>query len=228
MDAKTENNTSPLSQPSPQKTLPTIPSDIADKIASNKLMLTISDKNGFVESTSMAELFKKGPMILTSTPSPFLPGEELPSDFLDTAGARGCTKQLQKCHEVTRKPELGLAEVYAINVRPINIQVALLNNAEKNIGNLKMIGFPDEKTLDDFIRECNFPVLEINGGKYLARFSIAVNAEGKAKLFLFKNKIPDAPINDDDMKLHLAAIDEFFGVKPQLESGSVALQQLLS
>lgn len=179
---------SPLLTQQVTPTLPKIPVDIADKIINCKIPLVISTSGGpSDERKSIFELVQtKALRVLTFTPGPFLStNDPLPNSWAAVPGSRGCTKQLQAFNGVSGKEELASVNVHCINVRPVDKQLLLFG--DKNISNIIMIGFPDQQTLNDFVEECGIPLLEIDGGKYMARFSVVVTEDKKAKLVEFES-----------------------------------------
>lgn len=121
---------------------------------------------------------------------------------MDTRCARGCTPQGNAFEGAMKEKLFPQTEVFLLNIHPIMYQISLLE--EKQWSNLRTIAFPSETALDDFKKELNLPTIIVDGKEYLARFTIAIKADGQTKLFTL-----ESPVDEKIATRHVESIAEF-------------------
>lgn len=180
----------------------------ANQILTSTLPVTETSKGGS-RATTIKQLReeakeKKMGFMITFTPGPFAEEKDIPKTWMETPPAKGCTKQL----EMTEKSYDHLnAMIFAANRHGSEYQAKLL--PKKNLDKVHLLS--DEKEGLEFKKEFGFEMLEIDGKKYIPRFTIAVNPAGDtAKLF----ELP-SPVTPDIMDAHIKALSEFVGVRPE-------------
>jgi peroxiredoxin len=177
-------------------------SSLVTKLVNCTSQITVSSKNG-MKSTTIQELLvearkAKRAIVFTFTPGPFKSAEELPSDWMTTPAAVGCSAQLSAFEKAMKELK---ADIYAINKQTSGYQcgsAGLL--AAKGFDHLQMIS--DAEGLLE--KELDLPTFEVNGKRYLNRFSVVIKPDDNAKIF----ELP-SPVDADKAQQHVALLTDF-------------------
>ncbi|MBA3660213.1 MAG: hypothetical protein H0W64_00615 [Gammaproteobacteria bacterium] len=185
--------------------------DIENKFLECDLKVSLNSTNGAEENISIKEIIARAKeagkaLIITFTPGPFKPEDELPMGWLNNKLAMGCTTQLNHFESALEAEQLN-AIVININKHDAVYQAGnqgLL--AKKNLRNLWMISDKDNILEQTF----GLATIKVNNQSYFERFTLVVTPDGRVKAFDLAS-----PVNDVAAANHIEEINQF--IVPKLE-----------